>query len=88
LARAAALLGTDTVVCQVEGSDGHVTTIGSFQLTGGYGYWGSLDPVTNVPLTGAPRQHDGRRPGHRHLPHMTRRLRRLAHAARAWADVS
>jgi hypothetical protein len=45
--------GNGTVVCQVEGPDGHVTTIGSFQLTGGYGYWGSPAPVTNGPLTGA-----------------------------------
>jgi anti-sigma-K factor RskA len=45
--------GNGTVVCQVEGPDGHVTTIGSFQLTGGHGYWGSPDPVTNVSLTGA-----------------------------------
>jgi anti-sigma-K factor RskA len=45
--------GNGTVVCQVEGPDGHVTTIGSFQLTGGHGYWGSPDPVTNGPLTGA-----------------------------------
>ena len=45
--------GNGTVVCQVEGPDGHVITIGSFQLTGGYGYWGSPDPVTNGPLTGA-----------------------------------
>jgi anti-sigma-K factor RskA len=45
--------GNGTVVCQVEGPDGHVTTIGSFQLTGGQGYWGSPDPVTNGPLTGA-----------------------------------
>jgi hypothetical protein len=45
--------GNGTVICQVEGSDGHLTTVGSFQLTGGYGYWGSPDPVTNGPLTGA-----------------------------------
>jgi hypothetical protein len=42
-----------TVRCQVEGPDGHITTIGSFRLTGGYGYWGSPDPATNGPLTGA-----------------------------------
>jgi anti-sigma-K factor RskA len=42
-----------TVICQVEGPDGHLTTVGSFQLTGGSGYWGSPDPVTNGPLTGA-----------------------------------
>jgi hypothetical protein len=41
------------VICQVEDPDGHVTTVGSFRLTGGYGYWGSPDPVTNGPLTGA-----------------------------------
>jgi len=42
-----------TVLCQVEGPDGRITTIGSFQLTDGYGYWGSPDPATNGPLTGA-----------------------------------
>ena len=42
-----------TVICQVEGPDGHITTIGSFRLAGGHGYWGSPDPVTNGPLTGA-----------------------------------
>jgi len=45
--------GNGTVICQVEGPDGHVTTVGSFRLTGGYGYWGSPDPVTSGPLTGA-----------------------------------
>jgi hypothetical protein len=33
--------------------DGHVTTIGSFRLTNGYGYWGSPDPATNGPPAGA-----------------------------------
>ncbi len=42
-----------TVICQVEGPDGHLTTVGSFRLAGGYGYWGSPDPVTSGPLTGA-----------------------------------
>ena len=42
-----------TVICQVEGPDGHVTTVGSFQLTDGYGYWGSPAPATDGPLTGA-----------------------------------
>ena len=45
--------GNGTVICQVEGPDGHLTTVGSFRLTGGSGYWGSPDPVTNGPLTGA-----------------------------------
>lgn len=30
-----------TVTCQLESADGHVTNIGSFKLTGGYGSWGS-----------------------------------------------
>ena len=42
-----------TVICQVESPDGHVTTVGSFQLTDGYGYWGSPAPATDGPLTGA-----------------------------------
>jgi len=32
------------VTCQVVGTDGRVTTIGSFQLADGYGAWGSPDP--------------------------------------------
>jgi hypothetical protein len=42
-----------TVICQVEGPDGHVTTLGSFRLAGGQGYWGSPDPANNGRLTGA-----------------------------------
>jgi hypothetical protein len=37
------------VVCQLVARDGHITTLGSFQLTNGYGYWASpdhLDPDT------------------------------------------
>ena len=45
--------GNGTVICQVEGPDGHLTTVGSFRLAGGYGYWGSPDPVADGPLTGA-----------------------------------
>ncbi|MBV9382529.1 MAG: hypothetical protein JOY82_05025 [Streptosporangiaceae bacterium] len=45
--------GTGTVICQVESPGGHVTTIGSFRLANGYGYWGSPGPVTGGPLTGA-----------------------------------
>jgi hypothetical protein len=33
--------GNDTVICQLIGADGHVTTVGSFQLADGYGSWGS-----------------------------------------------
>ena len=46
-------VSTQDGAVQIAGPDGHITTIGSFQLTGGYGYWGSPDPVTNGPLTGA-----------------------------------
>jgi hypothetical protein len=45
--------GNGTVVCQLEGPDGHVTTAGSFRLAGGYGSWGIPDPVNHGALTGA-----------------------------------
>jgi Putative zinc-finger len=47
------IAGNGTVLCQVVGPDGHVTTIGSFRLTNGYGYWGSPDPATNGLPAGA-----------------------------------
>ena len=46
-------VGNDTVLCQVQDRDGHLTTIGSFKLTGGYGFWGSPDPETSGQITGA-----------------------------------
>ena len=33
--------GDGTVTCQVVGSDGKVTTVGSFRLADGYGAWAS-----------------------------------------------
>jgi hypothetical protein len=45
--------GNGTVICQVESGDGHLTTVGSFQLTDGSGYWGSPVPPTDGSLTGA-----------------------------------
>ena len=45
--------GNGTVICEVESRDGHVTTVGSFQLTDGRGYWGSPVPATHGALTGA-----------------------------------
>ena len=45
--------GNGTVLCQVEDADGHVTTVGSFRLSGGYGHWGSPVPPTSGPLTSA-----------------------------------
>lgn len=41
------------VTCQLVGKDGRVTTVGTFQMVGGYGAWGSPDPVDNGPITGA-----------------------------------
>ena len=35
--------GNGAVVCQLVGEDEHVTTVGSFTLTDGYGSWGSPD---------------------------------------------
>ena len=35
--------GNGAVVCQLVGKDKHVTTVGSFTLTDGYGSWGSPD---------------------------------------------
>ena len=45
--------GNGTVICQVESGDGHITTVGSFRLTGGRGYWGNPVPTNQGPLTGA-----------------------------------
>jgi hypothetical protein len=45
--------GSGTVICQVESRGGHITTVGSFRLTGGRGYWGNPVPPTQGPLTGA-----------------------------------
>jgi hypothetical protein len=45
--------GNSTVVCQLVGRDGHITTVGSFRLTGGYGYWGSPDHVDPGTVKGA-----------------------------------
>ena len=45
--------GNGTVICEVESGDGHITTVGSFRLTDGRGYWGSPVPPTQGSLTGA-----------------------------------
>jgi hypothetical protein len=42
-----------TVVCQLVASDGRVFTVGSFHLEGGYGSWGSPDPIDADGVTGA-----------------------------------
>jgi hypothetical protein len=45
--------GHGTVVCQLLGRDGRVTTIGSFALDGGYGYWGSPESMRGTTVAGA-----------------------------------
>jgi hypothetical protein len=45
--------GSETVSCQVIGSDGRVTTIGYFRLDDGNGAWGSPSPSSLGELTGA-----------------------------------
>ena len=45
--------GNETVACRVAGADGHVTTVGSFRLAGGYGAWGGPDPGDDGLLTRA-----------------------------------
>jgi hypothetical protein len=41
------------VICQLEARGGRIITIGSFRLDGGYGAWGSPDPVAAGNVTGA-----------------------------------
>ena len=45
--------GNDRVICQLESTDGHFTTVGSFRLTDGYGTWGSTATVSHGELAGA-----------------------------------
>ena len=44
---------TGTVVCQLEARDGRIITVGSFHLDGGYGSWGSPDPLDAGSVIGA-----------------------------------
>jgi hypothetical protein len=45
--------GNELVTCQVLGTDGQVSTIGTFNLAGGYGGWGSPDPGNAGAIKGA-----------------------------------
>jgi len=45
--------GNGTVICQLVASDGRIITVGSFHLNGGYGSWGSPDPLASGSVTGA-----------------------------------
>ena len=46
-------IGNEVVTCQVLGSHGQVTTVGSFQLADGHGAWGIPDPGNAGSLSGA-----------------------------------
>jgi hypothetical protein len=45
--------GDGMVTCQLVGSNGKVTTVGSFKLADGYGAWSSPDPWTPSAIHGA-----------------------------------
>jgi hypothetical protein len=45
--------GNEMVLCQVESRSGQISTVGSFRLTSGYGYWGSPAPGNPGSLKGA-----------------------------------
>jgi anti-sigma-K factor RskA len=45
--------GNDTVICQLVGENGHITTVGSFRLADGYGSWGSPAWTGDGPPVGA-----------------------------------
>jgi hypothetical protein len=45
--------GDGMVLCQVIGSDGKVSTVGSFRLSSGYGAWGSPAPGNVATVRGA-----------------------------------
>ena len=46
-------LGNGTVTCQLQGPNGHYTTVGSFRVTAGYGAWGGPSPWPGAHVTGA-----------------------------------
>ena len=65
--------GNGTVICQVEGPDGHLTTVGSFQLSRRLRLLGQPRPGNQRPAHRRPAGHHHRHgPGHRHLPGVTR----------------
>jgi hypothetical protein len=43
----------DTVICELESTDGHITTVGSFRLNDGAGSWATSDTVSHGELAGA-----------------------------------
>jgi hypothetical protein len=45
--------GDELVTCQIVGTEGRTSTVGSFRLADGYGTWGSPDPGNIGAVTGA-----------------------------------
>ena len=45
--------GDGVVTCQLVTRNGRIITVGSFRLTGGYGHWGSPEPVMPADVVGA-----------------------------------
>ena len=45
--------GSSTVICQLESTDGHFTTVGSFRLRDGHGSWGSTVTASQDEVAGA-----------------------------------
>ena len=45
--------GNRTVLCQLESTDGQLTTVGSFRLNDGYGTWATSAAVSHGDLAGA-----------------------------------
>jgi hypothetical protein len=45
--------GTEKLTCELLHKDGHVTTVGSFDLVGGSGRWGAPDPGDFAGISGA-----------------------------------
>jgi hypothetical protein len=45
--------GNGTIICELESTDGQITTVGSFQLNNGTGSWATSDTVSHGELAGA-----------------------------------
>jgi hypothetical protein len=45
--------GNGIVICELESTDGQVTTVGSFRLNNGFGSWATADTVSHGELAGA-----------------------------------
>ena len=45
--------GNGTVICELQSTDGQITTVGSFRLNDGFGSWATADTVSHGELAGA-----------------------------------